>query len=79
MRQGLYNKGMHEMSGETLPTSIEEKIDGPWELWRQDDPGNQFKIRGFDTEEEANEAMVEFEERGHKQMYWVALRPETES
>jgi hypothetical protein len=48
-----------------------------WALWRQDDNGNQFRISGGHTREEADRLCGEFEARGHKQLYWVS--PEEKS
>jgi hypothetical protein len=44
---------------------------GPWELWRQDDNGNRFRIARFATEVEANAEQRRFEALAHKQIYWV--------
>jgi hypothetical protein len=44
---------------------------GAWELWRQDDNGNRFRIGRFATENEADEAQRRFEALAHKQIYWV--------
>jgi catechol 2,3-dioxygenase-like lactoylglutathione lyase family enzyme len=43
-----------------------------WTVWRQDDNGNQFRISGGHTREEAERLCGEFEVRGHKQLYWVS-------
>lgn len=45
---------------------------GTWAVWRQDDNGNQFRISGGHTREEADRRCAEFEARGHKQLYWVS-------
>jgi hypothetical protein len=42
-----------------------------WAVWRIDDNGNTFLVRGGLGHEEANRLAAEFEARGHKQMYWV--------
>jgi hypothetical protein len=42
-----------------------------WELWRQDDNGNRFVIRRFDSAEAAAAEQRRFEALGHKQTYWV--------
>lgn len=47
-----------------------------YELWRQDDNGNEFMIEIFLSEKEAEEAKKEFEAKGHKQMYWVREKPD---
>jgi hypothetical protein len=43
-----------------------------WRLWRQDDAGNRYWIQDFATQVEALAQMRVYEERGHKQVYWVA-------
>jgi hypothetical protein len=42
-----------------------------WELWRQDDNGNRFRISRFATAEAADAEQRRFEALGHKQTYWV--------
>lgn len=49
---------------------------GEWELWRQDDGGHQFRIATFATRAEAEAAMKAYEDRDHKQVYWVTQAPE---
>lgn len=44
---------------------------GAWELWRQDDNGNRFRIAGFASREQADAEQRRFEALGHKQTYWV--------
>jgi O-acetyl-ADP-ribose deacetylase (regulator of RNase III) len=46
----------------------------PWELWRQDDGGNRYLIESFGTRREAEEMQKKYEDRGHKQVYWVTER-----
>ncbi|HIB64861.1 MAG TPA: hypothetical protein EYO33_07080 [Phycisphaerales bacterium] len=48
-----------------------------YQLWRQDDNGNEFMIETFLSENEAEEAKKEFEAKGHKQMYWVREQSES--
>jgi hypothetical protein len=51
---------------------MEEQIQTQcWELWRQDDNGIKVLMDVFDTEEQALKLQNEFEERKHKQTYWV--------
>ena len=45
--------------------------DALWEVWRQDDNGNQFLVSGGHTREQAEELCASFEARGHKQLYWA--------
>lgn len=48
-----------------------------WILMRADDNGQAFEMARFDTRHEAEAAALDFESRGHKQVYWVAeLDPE---
>ncbi|HST58007.1 MAG TPA: SPOR domain-containing protein [Longimicrobium sp.] len=42
-----------------------------WELWRQDDNGNRFRITRFATEAQADAEKRRFEALAHKQIYWV--------
>jgi hypothetical protein len=44
----------------------------PWKVYRQDDNGNRFLVRSFETEEAAKEHAAELESHGHKQLYWVS-------
>lgn len=44
---------------------------GSWAVWRIDDNGNTFLVRGGLTRAEAEQVAAEFAARGHKQMYWV--------
>jgi hypothetical protein len=46
-----------------------------WTVYRQDDNGNQFLVRSFETEEAAKQHAAELESHGHKQLYWVSQRP----
>lgn len=46
-----------------------------WRVMRQDDNGNDFESRAFDTEAEARAFAKMLEDRGHKQMYWVEPIP----
>ena len=50
---------------------LDEETAGPWELWRQDDNGNRFRIARFATEAKANAEQRRFETLAHKQIYWV--------
>ena len=43
-----------------------------WAVWRQDDNGHRALISAGHTRAEAERICSEFEERGHKQTYWVA-------
>lgn len=61
------------------PTSVISSPPGEkhstWQVWRQDDNGNHFLVSAGHRREEANQIAREFEERGHKQMYWTAPEP----
>jgi len=48
--------------------------DRPWQVWRQDDNGNDFLMMTFATERGAHCIAHLFEARGHKQHYWVVRR-----
>ncbi|MCA9780422.1 MAG: hypothetical protein KC800_27045 [Candidatus Eremiobacteraeota bacterium] len=47
----------------------------PFEVWRQDDNGNEFLVTAFPRELEARLYRKQLERRGHKQHYWVKSRP----
>lgn len=42
-----------------------------WVLWRQDDHGNRFEVRSFDSVEAARAELARFEAHTHKQCYWL--------
>ncbi|WP_035057448.1 hypothetical protein [Andreprevotia chitinilytica] len=42
-----------------------------WALWRLDDNGNHFKVKGGLSYEEVWRLKQEYESSGHKQFYWV--------
>lgn len=47
-----------------------------WIVWRQDDNGNRFEVARRESRAEADELAATMEARGHKQLYWVAPRPD---
>jgi hypothetical protein len=53
-------------------TMVESPRD--WLVVRQDDSGNRYEVSAFSSECEARNTARTFEERGHKQMYWVQRR-----
>lgn len=42
-----------------------------WAVYRQDDNGNRFLVSCGLVRAEAERLVVEFEARGHKQVYWT--------
>ena len=50
-----------------------------WQLWRQDEHGNEFLIADFDDRARAESARDEFIARGHHQHYWVKDLRETDA
>ena len=56
-----------------LDLIVEHRRD--WELWRQDDGGNQYLVERYATREDAEHEMRVFEGRGHRQVYWVRHHP----
>jgi len=42
-----------------------------WELWREDDNGNQSMMGRFIDQASAERCAQAFERRGHRQRYWV--------
>jgi hypothetical protein len=54
------------------PGTERQKTGGPsWSVWRQDDNGNLFMVRGGLTEQAALTLLRSLEREGHKQTYWV--------
>lgn len=48
-----------------------------YQVWRQDDNGNQFVVESDLTREDAQKLAFELEARGHKQVYWVKEQDRT--
>lgn len=42
-----------------------------WSLWRTDDNGNSFLVKGRLTQDEAEQLLREYTAKGHKQVYWL--------
>jgi len=42
-----------------------------WTLWRQDDNGHKFLIQTGLTQNNAKQLVEQYEQKGHKQMYWA--------
>jgi len=49
-----------------------------FQLWRQDDHGNEFLIRAYPDRAAAERARDELDARGHHQHYWVTPAPDGE-
>ena len=47
-----------------------------FELWRQDNNGNRFLVGSFPDRAAAEERLAELARRPHKQVYWIAERPD---
>ncbi|WP_093799257.1 hypothetical protein [Streptomyces sp. Wb2n-11] len=43
----------------------------PWLVIRQDDNGNRYRVGRYATRAEAQRIVDSFDNRGHKQLYWV--------
>ncbi|MFE1952743.1 MULTISPECIES: SPOR domain-containing protein [Streptomyces] len=43
----------------------------PWQVIRQDDNGNRYRVGRYATRAEAESIADSLDERGHKQLYWV--------
>jgi len=41
-----------------------------WQVWRQDDNGNEFLIANCSQQTAAEQLVAEFTAHGHKQFYW---------
>lgn len=46
-----------------------------WELWRQDDAGNQYLVERYVTRELAQAMLATYESRNHKQVHWIKHAP----
>ena len=53
-----------------ISSSIEPPSD-QWRLMRQDDNSNEIEMATFTNHVDAKFAQLEYEKRGHKQIYWV--------
>ncbi|MDG9672266.1 hypothetical protein ONV78_31330 [Hahella sp. CR1] len=53
------------------PSDLVETATPNWSVWRQDDNNNTFFIQGDMTQSEALALVKDYEDRGHKQMYWA--------
>jgi hypothetical protein len=42
-----------------------------WRLMRQDDNNNEIEVASFSNQVDAKFAQIDYEKRGHKQIYWV--------
>ncbi|BAU85809.1 SPOR domain-containing protein [Streptomyces laurentii] len=42
-----------------------------WLVIRQDDNGNRYRVGRYATQDEAQRIADSFDDRGHKQTYWV--------
>jgi hypothetical protein len=42
-----------------------------WSVWRQDENANRFLVKGGLTEPDALLLVREYEQKGHKQIYWA--------
>jgi hypothetical protein len=49
----------------------DEAIWHRWRVQRQDDNGNRFNIEAGLSEQQARQLAANFEQRGHKQLYWA--------
>jgi hypothetical protein len=52
----------------TVPVPDRERT---WAVHRQDDNGNRFVVQTGLTPDEAERFVVQFEAKGHKQVYWA--------
>lgn len=58
-----------EIKKSELPWIQSELSPGNWELYRTDDNANEIIMHRFPNEELADKARVNYEKRGHKQLY----------
>lgn len=50
-----------------------------YQIWRQDDNGNQFVVDSYPTFEAAVQSKQSLEDSGHKQFYWIVSMNQPES
>lgn len=62
---------MHQRQGREYESGSGGRKEGGFSVWRLDDNNNEFLVRDGLTEEEALALVWEYEERGHRQAYWV--------
>ncbi len=62
MREGV-TRAVRAMSENTVSL--------PWIVIRQDDNGNRYRVGRYATRAEAQKIADSFDDRGHKQLYWV--------
>ncbi|MBM9619562.1 SPOR domain-containing protein [Streptomyces zhihengii] len=43
----------------------------PWQVVRQDDNGNRYRVGRYATKDEAQRIADTLDDQGHKQLYWV--------
>lgn len=43
----------------------------PWQVIRQDDNGNRYRVGKYATRAEAQQIVDALDDRSHKQLYWV--------
>ena len=48
-----------------------EGFEPVWSVWRQDENGNTFLVKGGLSQSEALWLVREYEQKGHKQVYWA--------
>lgn len=63
-----------EIDFSTVPDPDTPPAKKIFEVWRQDDNGNEFLISAFRNDFEARLLRKRHERRGHKQHYWVKVR-----
>ena len=56
----------HRLEG--FATKVFESV---WSVWRQDENSNCFLVKDGLTEPDAQRLVQEYEQKGHKQLYWV--------
>ena len=64
------------MDSSTSTDSGPELASARWRLMRLDDNGNEFEIARFADEAQARAACAGYEQKGHKQLYFVVLAPD---
>jgi lysophospholipase L1-like esterase len=50
----------------------QQRLDGGWSVWREDDHGRRFEVRRALSHDGAARLASQLEAGGHKQAYWIA-------
>lgn len=71
MGKRLERDGTSEAQSKLAAVGNALSFRGAWSVWGQDDNGNRYEMARGLTRDAAEKRAREFEEKGHKQTYWV--------